>query len=176
MKKRIVLTGGIACGKSLAATFLRELGVATLDADDIVHELLPDPAERRRIAAEVFADEQKRRELEARLHPQVKARLAAFAAADGEEVRVEIVPLLFEAGFDVDYDFIICLKSSRETQIRRMLETRGMTLAEAEARLNAQLPVAEKAARSDYVVENDGTAAQLKEKIAALVGRLKEQL
>ena len=174
MKGRIALTGGIACGKSLAAEYLRELGVRTLDADDVVHEILPDADERRRIAAEVFADAKKRRELEARLHPLVRARLASFAAEDGGEIRVEIIPILFEAGFDADYDFIICLKSSRQTQIRRMLETRSMTLKEAEARLDAQLPVEEKAARSDYVIENDSTASELKAKIVELAAKLKE--
>ena len=58
---KIALTGGIACGKSLLSKFLNELGVETIDADDVVHELIPDPAERRRIAAEVFADPEKRR-------------------------------------------------------------------------------------------------------------------
>ena len=75
---RIALTGGIACGKSLVAKFLNELGVETIDADDIVHELIPDPAERKRIAAEVFGNEAKRRELEARLHPLVKERIEGF--------------------------------------------------------------------------------------------------
>ena len=75
---KIALTGGIACGKSLLSKFLNELGVETLDADDIVHALIPDPAERRRIAAEVFADPTKRRELEARIHPLVKARIDAW--------------------------------------------------------------------------------------------------
>ena len=75
---RIALTGGIACGKSLVAKFLNELGVETIDADDIVHELIPDPAERKRIAAEVFADPAKRRALEARLHPLVKERIEGW--------------------------------------------------------------------------------------------------
>ena len=72
---KVALTGGIACGKSLLSKFLNELGVETLDADDVVHTLLPDPEERRRIAAEVFADPEKRKELEARLHPIVKERI-----------------------------------------------------------------------------------------------------
>ena len=54
---KVCLTGGIACGKSLLSRYLNELGVETIDADDVVHELIPDPAERRRIAAEVFADQ-----------------------------------------------------------------------------------------------------------------------
>ena len=69
---KVALTGGIACGKSLLSNFLRELGVETIDADDVVHELIPDPAERRRIAAEVFADPEKRRALEAKEKQKAK--------------------------------------------------------------------------------------------------------
>ena len=72
---KIAITGGIACGKSLLSRCLNGLGVETLDADDVVHEILPDPAERRRIAEEVFSDPGKRRELEAKLHPLVKTRI-----------------------------------------------------------------------------------------------------
>ena len=67
---RIALTGGIACGKSLVAKFLNELGVETIDADDIVHELIPEE-ERRRLAKVVFADPKARADLEARIHPVV---------------------------------------------------------------------------------------------------------
>ena len=71
---RIALTGGIACGKSLLARYLNELGIETIDADDIVHEIIPAD-ERRRIADEIFRDPAKRRELEARIHPLVRKRL-----------------------------------------------------------------------------------------------------
>ena len=78
---KVCLTGGIACGKSLLSRYLNELGVETIDADDVVHELIPDPAERRRIAAEVFADPVKRKVLEARLHPLVRERIARFLSS-----------------------------------------------------------------------------------------------
>ena len=77
---KICLTGGIACGKSLLSRYLNELGVATIDADDIVHELIPDPAERRRLAAEVFADPAKRKALEARLHAVAHEHLLGVVA------------------------------------------------------------------------------------------------
>ena len=181
---KIALTGGIACGKSLLSKFLNELGVETLDADDIVHALIPDPAERRRIAAEVFADPAKRRELEARIHPLVKARIEKWLdAASGttgttetgacpggpvspgslvSPVRVAIIPLLFEVHWEKNFDIICCVVSSREKQIERMVTTRAMTRAEAEARLAAQLPVEEKAGRSHYVIRNDGSPEDLK--------------
>ena len=167
---KIALTGGIACGKSLLARFLNELGVETIDADDIVHELIPDPAERRRIAAEVFSDPAKRRELEARLHPLVKARIDEFLAspltANRQQLtanhRLAVIPLLFETHWDAEYDIICCVASERETQISRMMRSRGYTREEAEARLAAQLPVAEKAAKSHYVINNNGTTEELK--------------
>ena len=171
---RIALTGGIACGKSLAARYLNELGVETIDADDVVHELLTDPAERRRLAAEVFADPEKRRALEARLHPLVKERIDAFLAAAPEgRLRLAVIPLLFETGWDQDYDFIGCVSSSREHQLGRMISSRGYTREEALARLAAQLPVAEKVSRSHHVLANDGTAEDLRAAVAGFVDAMK---
>ncbi len=167
---RIALTGGIACGKSLLAGYLNGLGVETLDADDVAHEFVPE-AERRRIAGEVFADPAKRRALEARLHPLIRRRLAEFAA--GGRMRVEIVPLLFECHWEGDYDIIVCVSSPRSVQVERMTATRGYTEEHAEARLAAQIPVEEKAARSDYVVVNGGSAENLKEEARRLVDWLK---
>ena len=190
---RIALTGGIACGKSLVARFLGELGVATIDADDVVHRLVP-AEERRRLAKVVFADAAARRALEARLHPLVKAEIAAFlddhrqrsTAIDSDRQRstavdrdrrsslaVAVIPLLFEAHWDAEYDIICCVRSAREVQIARMVETRGYTREEAEARLAAQLPVEEKAAQSHYVIENDGSVEELKEKVREFVEWLK---
>ena len=198
--KRIAITGGIACGKSLVAKYLNELGVETIDADDIVHELIPDPEERRRLAVEVFADPEKRRQLEARLHPLVKAKILAWQDVRREtkdarredlrretkdakshvfgltSSRVAVIPLLFEARWDQEYDIICCVRSARATQVARMMTTRGYTREEAEARLKAQMPVEEKAEKSHYVIDNDGSAEELKAKVAAFVGWLRARV
>ena len=183
--KRIALTGGIACGKSLVARCLNELGIETIDADDIVHELMPDPAERRRVAAEVFADPEKRRALEARIHPLVKARIDDFLASksnnqtikqsNNKRIRVAVVPLLFEVHWDAEYDIICCVRSTRATQVARMAGARGYTREEAEARLAAQLPVEEKAAKSHYVIDNDGTVAELTARVREFAAWLKKE-
>ena len=170
---RIALTGGIACGKSQFAKFLRELGVQTLDADDIVHELIP-AEERRRLASVVFADAAARQALEARIHPLVRARIESwFSSADGGAIKVAIIPLLFECKWDPDYDIILCISSPVEAQVRRMVEKRGMTRGQAEARLNAQLPVAEKVARSHYAIVNDATLEHLREEAVRCVAWLR---
>ena len=196
---KIALTGGIACGKSLLSKFLNELGVVTLDADDVVHEIIPDPDERRRIAAEVFADPAKRKELEAKIHPVVRERIDEFFDESGardainpsirqsvnpsikqskqsNNLKIAIIPLLFEVHWEKNFDIISCVVSKRESQIDRMVTTRLMTRAEAEARLAAQLPVEEKAKRSHYVIHNDGSPEELKAKAKAFVDWLRAKL
>lgn len=158
---KIALTGGIACGKSLVAKYLNELGIATIDADDIVHELIP-AEERKRLAAVVFADPAARAALEARIHPVVKTRIGDFLAAHGGRA-IAIIPLLFETHWDEEYDIICTVSSEEALQVSRMMTTRGYTREEAEARLAAQLPVAEKAAKSQYVINNNGSSDELKE-------------
>ena len=196
---RIALTGGIACGKSLVAKYLNELGVETIDADDIVHKLIPDE-ERRRLAKIVFNDEKARRELEAKIHPIVKARIRSWQDARREtrdashqdvrhetlditssvsrltSLRVAVVPLLFEVHWDSEYDIICCVSSERATQVDRMMTTRGYSREEAEARLAAQMPVGEKAAKSHYVIENNGSQEDLRENVRQFVDWLKERV
>ena len=262
---RIALTGGIACGKSTLAKFLRELGIRLLDADDVVHELeAPGGAavpaivarfgagvlaadgsvDRPKLAGIVFADAAARRDLEAILFPLVRSRLRAFTseaarrgrralptpdachdgvptvdtASRGNHVPtvdvesfgnhvplvgadvlgrppstapappstapappstaplyIAIIPLLFESHWEGDYDIILAITSPLECQIHRMMRTRGYSRVQAEARLAAQMPVAEKAARADFVVVNDSTHEHLKDEARRLVAWLKER-
>lgn len=201
---RIALTGGIACGKSTLAKFLRELGIRLLDADDVVHELeAPGGAavpaivarfgagvlaadgsvDRPKLAAIVFADAAARRDLEAILYPLVRSRLRAFTSEAARRGRppstaplyIAIIPLLFESHWEGDYDIILAITSPLECQIHRMMRTRGYSRVQAEARLAAQMPVAEKAARADFVVVNDSTREHLKDEARRLVAWLKER-
>ena len=164
---KIALTGGIACGKSAVAALLARAGFETLDADDVVHELIPDAEERRRIAREVFADPSKRRELEAKLHPLVQKRLETFKG-------IHIIPLLFECNWDVKYDIICTVRSDEELQIRRMIENRGYTRDEALGRLAAQMPVDEKARKSHYVINNNGSLEELEQAVNKFILWLSE--
>jgi dephospho-CoA kinase len=171
---RIALTGGIACGKSLLAKYLNELGVETIDADDIVHEIIPAD-ERHRIADEIFRNPSRRKELEARIHPIVREKLAEFADRQQHSsgIAIEIIPLLFECHWEEYYDIIVCVFSPRSLQVERMISKRGYSEEQAEARLSAQIPVEEKVSRSDYVVENCGSAENLEQEAKKLVDWLK---
>lgn len=176
--KRIALTGGIACGKSLVARYLNEAGFSTIDADDIVHAIVPEE-ERRRLAKKVFADPEARRQLEARLHPLVRAEIEAAyrrEAISPSKGLVAVIPLLFEVQWEKYFDIICCVASGRETQIHRMLTTRGYTREEAESRLAAQLPVEEKAGKSHYVIRNDGTTDELRAEVVRFAAYLEERM
>ena len=174
---RVALTGGIACGKSLVAKFLNELGIETIDADDIVHELIPEE-ERRRLARVVFNDPKARAELEARIHPLVRGKIETFLCPPPPLIstspRIAVIPLLFEAHWEGNFDIICCVSSERGLQISRMMTTRGYTREEAEARLAAQMPVEEKAEKSHYVIDNNGSSQELKLQVAEFVNWLKE--
>ena len=195
---KIALTGGIACGKSTLAKFLAELGIRVLDADDVVHALEASGGEavepirarfgdgviardggvdRKALADVVFADPSARRELEDLLFPRVRRILLAFASqSDATAIHISVIPLLFESHWESDYDIIIAIASPERIQIERMMKTRGYTRAQAEARLAAQMPVAEKAARADFAVVNDSTPTHLKDEAQRLVSWLKERI
>ena len=209
---KIALTGGIACGKSLVAKFLRELGVQTLDADDVVHELeapggaaipaivarfgqsvlAPDGGiDRVKLAALVFTGEARKegrrpggtplQALEAILHPLVRQRLLDFTRPPPVPrspfpISLAIIPLLFESHFDSDYDIILCVSSTEDRQIDRMMQTRGYTREQAEARLAAQMPVAEKAARADWTIQNNSTVEELKAEVQRCVAWLSARM
>jgi len=193
---KIALTGGIACGKSLFAKFLRELGIRVLDADDIVHELeAPDGAavpaiiarfgagvlaadggiDRSALAARVFADPGARADLEAIVFPLVRERMGGSRSC-ATALTIQIIPLLFESHWETDYDILLCIASPVDQQIDRMMTARGYSRAHAEARLAAQWPVSEKAARCHYTVMNDSTPEHLRDEAKRLVAWLKEQV
>ncbi len=189
----IGLTGGIATGKSTFAAALRALGAPVIDADDLARAavakgtpglaavvaefgddvLAPDgELDRRRMGARVFADPAARARLEAAVHPAVRAlfraELARLAAA-GQPVAVYDVPLLYEAKLEGEADLVVVVWAPREVQVARLAARDGLDRAAAEARLAAQLPIDEKAARADVVIANDGDPAALAEKARRLL-------
>lgn len=193
---KIALTGGIACGKSALAKFLRELGIRLLDADDVVHDLesrggaaveairvvfgsrviaKDGSVDRQALADIVFSDPSARIKLEEILFPMVRARFLDFVNHGKDELRISVIPLLFESHWEGDYDTIIAIASPKSLQIDRMMGTRGYTRAQAEARLAAQMSVSEKAERSNFVVINDSTLENLNEEAKRLVAWLKER-
>ena len=189
----IGLTGGIGTGKSTVASALRALGVPVIDADQLARAAVAKGTpglsavvaefgkgvlaadgelDRKRMGALVFADPAARARLEAAVHPAVRALFRAELArlaAEGHDLAVYDVPLLYEANAEGEVDLAAVVWAPRETQLARLAERDGLGRAEAEARLAAQLPIDEKAARADAVVLNDGDLAALAAKARRLL-------
>jgi len=177
--KVLGLTGGIGSGKSTVARMFTDRGVPVVDADALAREVVapgqpalaeiaaawpkviaPDGAlDRKRLGAIVFADPAARTRLEAITHPHIQVlgteRLAALAGA-GHALALYAAPLLVETGRAGDFDGLIVVTASAATQIARARARDGLNQAEAEARIRAQLPTADKVRLATHVIDNDG--------------------
>ncbi len=191
------LTGGIASGKTTFAGVLRARGVPVVDADALARAAVAPGApalaeiarafgpgmlaadgtlDRKALAAVVFADAAARRRLEAITHPAVRRGMAeetARLAAAGHPLAFYDTPLLYEVGLEGALDSVVVVWAPRDMQRARLAARDGLSGAEAEARLAAQLPIDEKAARADFVVENVGAAADLGAKADRLLADLR---
>ena len=190
--KVIGLTGGIACGKSTASMYLKELGACIVDTDGISRattkkggkgyyavlehfgrELLLENGEidRRKLGGIVFADETKRQELNGIIHPIVieESKEQMQAARDaGCKVCILDVPLLFESGMETLCDETWLVYVPREEQIRRIGERDGLDEQAAAARIDSQMPLEEKKRRADIAIDNSGTIEELQTKLKSL--------
>ncbi len=190
MPLTIGLTGGIAAGKSESLAAFGRLGAATISSDAVVHELLDSEpllgrlterwgadiapggrVDRSKIGEIVFADPEQLKWLEAQIHPLVGERIGAWLASLGDEVEIAVVevPLLFESEMESVFDTTVAVVTSDEVR-RARAEARGHALVgEREAR---QLSQGEKAARAEHMVENDGSIADLEQRLSALIAKL----
>ncbi len=191
------LTGGVATGKSTVAGMFQRCGALVIDADALAHAVVepgkpawraivktfgkavlnPDRTlNRQALGAIVFRNRAKLRRLEQIIHPRVareQARLARQAAHHNPKtVVIYDVPLLFEAGIDKRVDTIIVVTADRETQIARLKKRNGFTRAEAIRRIRSQLPLRNKVAAANYLL--DGTTAR--PRLLPLVKRLYREL
>ena len=179
----IGLTGGIGVGKSSVASLFLERGAAVIDADDLAREVVEpgEPAyaavverfgpavvapdgrlDRKALADVVFADPRARADLEAVVHPAVVTRRdRRLAELEGTDlVVVAVVPLLVEVGWD-GADAVVVVDCPEELAVRRLVEGRGMDEADVRRRMAAQATRAERLARADLVIANDGSPADL---------------
>ena len=188
----IGLTGGIASGKSLVSSRLAELGARIVDADVLAREVVepgtPGLAaiaehfgptviaadgslDRPALGAIIFSDPAEREALNQITHPAVWRRARElFEAAGPTDVVVYDVPLLVEGakGRQLDFDLVVVVDASTETRIARLTSLRGLTLEEAQHRLNSQASDAERLAVADVVIDNNGTVEQTIEQVDSL--------
>ena len=186
------LTGNIGTGKSTVAWMFTELGVPVLDADEIAHEALEPHsaiwkaiyerygsqiltedgvAVRTTIARIVFQDPDERKFLESQIHPyvrrEIEVRMARFSR-EGHEFAIAEIPLLYEAGWEKDFDAIIVVRCTEEQEIERCKEKFGMTREETLLRLGAQYPLQRKMDAADVVIDNDASLEETEVQVKRL--------
>lgn len=182
------VTGGIASGKSTAAELLGELGAHVISADQIAREVVKpgtdalaqlvrifgadilasdQTLDRKRLGDVVFADSAARARLEEVMHPAIAemSQRCLMDAAQKYSVVVYEAPLLFEAHAQERVDRVLCVTVDAEIQLQRVQERDRCSEAEAQARINAQMPQSKKAELSDYVVDNSAGLDALREQI-----------
>lgn len=195
MSLRVGLTGGLASGKSTVARLLAEAGFLVVDADRLVADLYrPGGAgaaavcelfgpgaldaagavDRAAVAGRVFADDELRRRLEQAIHPLVRRRFAEIAEAAAEPVVVLEATLLVEAGYAPDFDLVVTVEADPEVRLARAV-ARGLSEADARARLAAQGDGVRRRAGAGRVIDNSGDLAALERQVAALIDELSER-
>jgi dephospho-CoA kinase len=191
------LTGGIATGKSTVSEMFRRLGAVVVDADvlarevvapgeaalaDIVREfgdvLLADGTlDRKKVAAVVFSDAERRKRLEAITHPAIRARFFARLQALMDEgfdgIAFFDAPVMIESGNYKNMERLVVVATDESTQLQRLMARDGIDEAAARRRIASQMPVADKARLADHVIDNAGdrasTEAQARRVYAALL-------
>jgi dephospho-CoA kinase len=193
MPYRIGLTGNIACGKSSVGRLLVARGAQYVDADRLVHTLMepgrPEndqivarfgPAVRRSdgtidrpaLGAIVFADPAALRDLEAILHPGVRAEIRRLLATSEAPIFVVDAIKLIEGGLAREMDAVWVVTCPREEQVRRLTTERGLTAEQAEARISAQGAQEEKVRQATVVIDNSGSLAETERQVEAALAAI----
>ncbi|MFT8363256.1 MAG: dephospho-CoA kinase [Sporolactobacillus sp.] len=192
---RIGLTGGIASGKTTVANWLKQQEIALIDADQIARQVVAPNEEglsrirahfgnsvvkqdgsldRNKLGQLVFSHHRKLKELNELLHPLIRARMKAQLAdlqAHGCPFVFLDIPLLFESHLEDWVDRIVVVYVPQELQLRRLMARNSLDPQAATARIDAQLPLEEKARRADAVINNSGSLEATHEQLHQLMAR-----
>lgn len=193
---RVGLTGGIASGKTVVSDRLAELGAVVIDADVLARRVVEPgtPAfaevvgrfgaevtsngalDRAALGAIVFAEPAARADLEAIIHPAVRAQAAALERqSPADAVVVHVIPLLVETGQQTGFDIVVVVDVQPTAQLQRLRARGGLNAAEAQARIAAQAGREQRLAAADRVLTNDGTVAELRQQTDELWSELVAQ-
>ncbi|HET6274758.1 MAG TPA: dephospho-CoA kinase [Candidatus Cybelea sp.] len=185
---RVGLTGGIGAGKSAVADVFAGLGAFVVDTDAIAREVVAPNSDglmeiarvwphtvrdgmldRAALADIVFADASARERLNALLHPHIRRlALEREARAKSGQLIVHVVPLLFETGYDRLVDRSVLVAAPLEARVARVVERDKLDEARVRARMAAQIEPEQARAAADYIIENDGNLANLRERARAV--------
>lgn len=185
----IGLTGGIASGKTAVSRYFEKLGVPVIDADLVARDVVA-PGEnglaavvkefgaevldsqgrldRRRLRKHIFDNSERRRTLEAILHPLIKEEMLSRLAAVDHHYAILIIPLLLEAGQTDLVDRVLVIDTPESEQIARTRRRDGVSEEEVRRIMSAQASREQRLARADDVIENNGTLEELRSRVAGM--------
>ncbi len=190
---KLGLTGGFGTGKSTVSGMFAELGARVTDADDLVHSLLrpgtrqyrevvnlfgpsilkrTGEIDRRRLAGMVFGHPRRLKRLNRILHPPVLKAMEDELKRGEEGVMVMVVPLLYEVGSEKLFDYVVVVRAAPEVVEKRNSRARKMTGDEINKRRAAQLPLAEKEQRADFIIDNNGPTAETRRQVKEIWKKL----
>jgi len=186
---RVVVTGGIASGKSTVADLFARLDVPVIDTDVIAREVVepgspalaevvaafgpdvlgPDGRmDRRRMRERIFADPGAKRRLESILHPAIRAEMERQSRTAGGPYQILVIPLFAEGGQRDHVDRVLLVDVPEELQIERLMLRDGVSDEQARASLNAQATRARRLAMADDVIRNSGQVGELADRVTEL--------
>lgn len=189
MATKIGLTGGIGSGKTTVADCFRELGIGVIDADQVARNLtIPNTTQfdqivqcfgdevvdsdgqidRKRLGRLVFSSAQKRKRLEAILHPPIRAEMYARARRDEQPYCILDIPLLVESGQYREMARVVVVDCRREVRIRRLRRQRNLSDAEIESVMRHQATDQQRLAVADDVIDNNGAIENIAAQVRAL--------
>jgi dephospho-CoA kinase len=186
---RIALTGGIASGKSTVASLFQALGAQLIDTDQIARELVQPPSpvlaqlvdrfgsgiltpegalDRAQLRHIAFTDDRARADLEALMHPAIRAEVALRSAAASGPYQLIAVPLLAETGTQDQYDRVLLVDCEPRLQLRRLMLRDGLNPADAQRIIAAQATREMRLGIAHDVIRNEGDVAALAQQVEAL--------
>ncbi|HHX03152.1 MAG TPA: dephospho-CoA kinase [Tissierellia bacterium] len=180
---KVGITGDIASGKSTVTSYLRKKGFTVIDADAISRSMTKDGSsvlreieasfpgvvhdrklDRKKLGRMVFSDPQKRKQLNAILHPLIRKEIRRQLDESGQIVFLD-APLLYEGGYEKEMDVVIYLALSKELQLERLMLRDGLSRQEALERMHSFDVPREEKMRKSYVIDNSGSFEDLLEKV-----------
>jgi dephospho-CoA kinase len=185
------LTGGIGSGKTIVGKMFAQLGAEIIDADQLARDVVepgqpalgeiverfgPDVLQvdgrldRARLGGIVFADAAARAALNAITHPRIRERMAAAVSArkDRSGVLILVIPLLYESARTALVEAVMVVWVDPQTQLRRLVERGGLTDEQARQRIAAQMPLDQKRALADHVIDNRGTPEETRRQVETI--------
>lgn len=193
MGQIIGITGGIASGKSSVSLYLQELGFTIVDADlasravvepgeEAYHQIVKAFGEdilltdgnidRVKLGSIIFHDQEKRLLLNSIVHPAVRSWMllkTEAALSSGEETVFMDIPLLFESKLTFMVDKTLLVYVDEEVQLQRLMNRNGLSETDALARINSQMPLADKKALADAVIDNNGGINETKRQVKSIL-------